>query len=113
MATRGRRRKKPKPPLNAKLFRFFYFMMHDLAMWLVVINVLAVLAVIFPWDLGPQADSVKATPLGIHPEWYFMSQFQLLKVIGKYVEGAPGEILGIGLFTGAMLALVRSEKSTR
>ena len=94
-----------KAPSERKTIPFFpNFMMHDLAMWLVVINVLAVLAVIFPWDLGPQADSVKATPLGIHPEWYFMSQFQLLKVIGKYVEGAPGEILGIGIFTGAMFA---------
>lgn len=93
-----------KPAAQRKSIPFFpNFLMKDLAMWLVAINVLAVLAAIYPWDLGPQADSLKPAPVGIHPEWYFMSQFQLLKVIGKVVEGTAGEILGMALFTGALV----------
>ena len=53
----------------------------------------------FPWSLGPPADPLAAAPLGIHPEWYFMSQFQLLKVLGQWFPGALGEYLGIGLFS--------------
>jgi len=96
-----------KPASQRKTIPFFpNFMMKDLAMWLIAVNVLAVLAAIFPWDLGAAADSLKPAPTGIHPEWYFMSQFQVLKVIGqiKIFEGAVGEIFGILLFTGTMIA---------
>jgi quinol-cytochrome oxidoreductase complex cytochrome b subunit len=77
--------------------------MKDLATWLIAINVLAILAAIYPCDLGAQADVLKPAPLGIHPEWYFMSQFQVLKIIGKVVPGMAGEILGLIIFTVAML----------
>jgi cytochrome b6 len=80
------------------------FVMKDLAFWLIAMNVLAILASMFPWPLGPQADPLAAAPAGIHPEWYFMSQFQLLKVMGAWFPGIVGEYLGIGLFTlGAVL----------
>ena len=64
-------------------------------MWLMALNVLAVLAALFPWDLGQPADPLKPAPAGIHPEWYFMSQFQVLKIL----PGASGEAIGITLFT--------------
>ena len=41
-------------------------------MWLIAFNVLSVVAFLYPWDLGAQADVLKPRP-GIHPEWYFMS----------------------------------------
>lgn len=84
------------------------FLMKDLAMWLIALNVMAVLAAMYPWPLGPQADPLAAAPLGIHPEWYFMSQFELLKILGRVVPGALGEYLGIGLFTagGILWALI-------
>ncbi|MDK2971087.1 MAG: cytochrome b6 [Candidatus Sumerlaeota bacterium] len=75
------------------------FMMKDVAMWLIALNVLALLASVYPWQLGPPANPIAPAPLGIHPEWYFMSQFQLLKVLGNWFPGITGEILGIGLFT--------------
>jgi cytochrome b6 len=74
-----------------------------LAVWLIVVNVLALLAAFFPWQLGPQADVLKPAPIGIHPEWYFMSQFELLKVIGRILPGVSGEVAGIGLFTVGMV----------
>jgi len=75
------------------------FVMKDLAMWLIALNVMAILAALFPWGLGAPADPIQPAPVGIHPEWYFMSQFQLLKVIGRILPGMAGEILGIVLFT--------------
>ena len=74
------------------------FLWKDLAMWLIALNVLAVLASLYPWELGKQADSLAPAPAGIHPEWYFMSPFQTLKMIGNWVPGTMGEILGIGAF---------------
>ena len=63
------------------------FFWKDLAMWLIALNVLAVLASLFPWDLGKQADSLSSAPPGIHPEWYFMSAFQMLKIFGAWFPG--------------------------
>ena len=71
-------------------------------MWLIALNVLAALASLYPWQLGPQADPLAPAPTGIHPEWYFMSQFQILKLFGRWFPGATGEFLGIGLFTAGL-----------
>lgn len=89
-----------KPEGERKSMPFFpNFLAKDLAMWLITLNIIAVLAAIFPWTLGPQADPLAAAPKGIHPEWYFMSQFHTLKLIGKVVPGYAGEALGMTLFT--------------
>ncbi|TAN37307.1 MAG: cytochrome bc complex cytochrome b subunit [Verrucomicrobia bacterium] len=93
-----------KPAAGRKTIPFFpNFMLKDLAVWLIAINVLALLAAFYPWQLGPQADPIKPAPIGIHPEWYFMSQFELLKVVGRFLPGVSGEVAGIGLFTIGMV----------
>jgi cytochrome b6 len=69
----------------------------------VAFNVLSVMAFLFPWDLGPQADALKPAPAGIHPEWYFMSSFQVLKFFGQWFPGASGEMLGMVLFTAGLV----------
>jgi quinol-cytochrome oxidoreductase complex cytochrome b subunit len=79
------------------------FFSRDLGMWLIALNVMAVLASLFPWQLGPQADPIAPAPLGIHPEWYFMSQFQMLKVFGRWFPGMAGELLGMLFFTSGLL----------
>jgi len=87
------------PPEERKSVPFFpNFLMKDFALWLIALNIVAILASMFPWSLGPPADPLAPAPMGIHPEWYFMSQFQLLKVLGQWFPGALGEYLGIGLF---------------
>jgi len=88
-------------PLEARRSIPFFpdFFQKDLGMWLIALNLVAILAVVFPAALGPQADVLKPAPLGIHPEWYFMSQFQVLKVLGQWLPGTTGEILGILLFS--------------
>jgi len=98
-----------KPPAERHSVPFFpHFVIKDLAMWLIALNVMAILAALFPWGLGPQADPIQPAPLGIHPEWYFMSQFQALKVLGHWFPGMAGEALGIALFTigGALWGLI-------
>jgi len=88
------------PPAQKRSIPFFpNFMMQDLAIWLIVLNILTLLAAIFPWDLGDQADLLKSAPKGIHPEWYFMSSFQVLKLFGRWFPGAAGEGFGMVLFT--------------
>jgi cytochrome b6 len=96
-----------KPESQRKSIPFMpSFLRKDLAMWIISLNVLALLASVFPWALGKQYDSLAPAPSGIHPEWYFMSPFEMLKLLGmiKWLQGESGEIAGILLFTlGIML----------
>ena len=104
-----------KPVEERKTMPFFpNFFRKDLAMWLVSLNILALLAAVFPWPLGKAFDPVAPAPLGIHPEWYFMSPFEMLKLIGKVLQGEVGELAGIFLFTmGLVLWLLIPFYDTR
>jgi cytochrome b6 len=89
-----------KPAAERKSMPFLpNFMRKDLAMWLISLNILALLASVFPWTLGKPFDSLAPAPAGIHPEWYFMSPFEMLKLLGAFLPGEIGEITGILLFT--------------
>lgn len=93
-----------RPVTERRSVPFFpNFFAMDLAMWLIALNVVTILATLFPWSLGAPADPLTPTPMGIHPEWYFMSQFQALKVIGRIVPGVTGEILVMTLFGGLLI----------
>lgn len=84
---------------NHKTMPFFpNFLLRDLLLWLLVLNVIAILAVLFPWELGVKADPFAPAPSGIKPEWYFLFMFQSLKYIPAQVLFIDGEILGILLF---------------
>jgi quinol-cytochrome oxidoreductase complex cytochrome b subunit len=93
-----------KPARERKSMPFLpNFLRKDIAMWLISLNVLALLASVFPWQLGKQFDSLAPAPLGIHPEWYFMSPFEMLKMLGTVLPGEAGEIAGILLFTAGIV----------
>jgi cytochrome b6 len=79
------------------------FLLRDLLLWLLVLNLLAVLAVFFPWELGTKADPFAPAPAGIKPEWYFLFMFQTLKYYPAQVWFVDGEVLGILLFGIAAL----------
>lgn len=79
------------------------FLLRDLLLWLIVLNLLAILAVFFPWELGKKADAFASAPAGIQPEWYFMFMFQTLKLIPAKLWFIDGEVFGIMLFGVAML----------
>jgi len=74
------------------------FVVHDFIIWLIVLNIIALLAVFFPWELGIKADSLASAPAGIKPEWYFMFMFETLKLIPPHVLLIEGELFGILLF---------------
>lgn len=105
-----------KPPQEKKYMKFFpHFVLRDLLVWLIVLNILAVLAVIFPdgispfhWPLGNKADPFAPPPEVIRPEWYFMFAFQTLKMLPPHILFIEGELFGILGFTlgGVIFALV-------
>jgi len=83
------------------------FLLRDLLLWLVVLNVLAILAVVFPWELGPKADPFAPAPAGIRPEWFFMFMFETLKLLPAHMWIIEGELFGILMFTlGGLLWLL-------
>jgi len=93
------------PEKDRKTMKFFpNFVLRDALVWLIILNVLALLAVFFPWELGAKADPLGAAPPGIRPEWYFMFMFQTLKMIPAHVLFIEGELFGILFFAlGGMI----------
>ena len=92
------------PEKNKKKIPFFpNFLLRDLLIWLIIINVLSVLAVFFPWELGVKADELAPAPAGIKPEWYFLFMFQTLKIIPSQILVMNGEVFGVLLFSIAGL----------
>jgi len=96
-------------PQRRKEMRFFpNFFLRELLGWYAVLGLLIVLAVFFPWELGVKADPFSPAPPGIKPEWYFLAQFQTLKLIPAHILRLDGEVLGIlgfGLGGALWLAL--------
>jgi quinol-cytochrome oxidoreductase complex cytochrome b subunit len=86
-----------KTPLKKMPF-FPNFFLRDLLLWLLVLNILAVLAVFFPAELGLKADLFGVAPAGIKPEWYFLFMFQTLKYFPAHIALFEGEVVGIVLF---------------
>jgi cytochrome b6 len=84
-------------PLKTMPF-FPNFLLRDLLLWLIVLNLLAILAVFFPWELGKKADAFASAPAGIKPEWYFLFMFQTLKYIPGKMLFIDGEVFGIMVF---------------
>jgi cytochrome b6 len=90
---------KALPDHERKTMPFFpNFLLRDLLLWLIVLNVLAILAVFFPWELGRKADPFASAPAGIRPEWYFMFMFQTLKFLPAHILVIDGEVFGVLLF---------------
>jgi len=89
-----------------KFMKFFpNFLYRDALVWLVALNILARLAVIFPdgisvihWPLGEKADPFAPPPPVIRPEWYFMFAFQALKMFPPHIWFIEGELLCFFLF---------------
>lgn len=73
------------------------FILRDVLLWLVALNILAVLSVHYPWELGTKADPFAPAPAGIKPEWYFLFMFQTLKILPAKVGPLDGEFLGVAV----------------
>jgi len=89
-----------EPPKKAGGMPFFpNFALRDLLLWVVVLNVLALLAVVLPfgpgipgaeWELGDKANPLKPAYPGIKPEWYFLWVYQMLKEFPAHLLGMEG-----------------------
>ncbi|HQQ77556.1 MAG TPA: cytochrome b N-terminal domain-containing protein [Thermoanaerobaculia bacterium] len=88
-------------PLEKKRGMPFFpnFALRDLLLWVIVLNVLALLAVILPfgpgipgmeWELGEKANPLKPAYPGIKPEWYFLWVYQMLKEFPAHIAGMEG-----------------------
>ena len=107
---------KDKRPEQKRFQKFFpNFLYRDLLVWLIALNVLALLAVVFPdgigvvhWPLGAKADPISPPPPVIRPEWYFMFAFQALKMLPAHIGFIEGELFGMAVFSigGLIWALV-------
>jgi len=89
-----------RPEAEKRRMPFFpNFLLRDLLLWLIVLNVLAFLAVFYPWELGPKADPFAPAPPGIKPEWYFLFMYQTLKVLPAKIFFLEGEFVAVLFFT--------------
>jgi cytochrome b6 len=80
------------------------FVLRDAVGWLVALGVLALLAALFPWELGLKADPYAPAPAGIKPEWYFGWMFQTLRMLPSHILGLEGDVVGvIGIGIAALL----------
>ena len=80
------------------------FLLRDVLLWVIVLNIMAILSLYFPWELGTKADPLAPAPAGIRPEWYFMFMFQTLKLLPGHVGPIEGELAGVAVFGVAGLA---------
>jgi len=100
-------------PRVLNYMRFFpNFTLRDLLLWVVCLNVLAILAVWLPfgphlpgleWELGSKANPLAPAYPGIKPEWYFLWIYQLLKEFPAHflgLEGPQACLLLISLLLG-------------
>lgn len=71
------------------------FLTQDIIGWLSVLGLLAILAALYPWELGVKADPFASAPEGIKPEWYFVFMFQTLKFVPAKLLIFDGEVIAI------------------
>ncbi|HET6401300.1 MAG TPA: cytochrome bc complex cytochrome b subunit [Candidatus Kapabacteria bacterium] len=77
-------------PAGAKVKRETRFipdyLLGESIIWLIGLAILLVVAVLFPWPLGPAYDLAKPSepPAGVHPAWYFMFLYQTLKYLPNW-----------------------------
>lgn len=90
---------KPTGIIEFKEVSFFpNFILKDALGWLLILTVIGVLCVFFPWEVGQKADPFAPTPIGIKPEWYFTFMFTTLKIIPSHIFSIEGEVLIILAF---------------
>lgn len=84
-----------KPPEERKSVSFFgHFLFGEIPIWLFMGALLCALATFFPRALAPEADPTAPAPWGIKPEWYFLSQYQALKLFPGKLELLGQAVLG-------------------
>ena len=79
-----------------KLKPFFpHYVLDEVIAWAAMLAVLVVLASILPAGLEERANPIE-TPAHVKPEWYFLSVYQLLKIVPRDL-GIMAPMVGIGI----------------
>ena len=103
------------PKAERKYEKFFPdFIKKDVFVWFAVLVGFMLVVTMKPWGLGPQVDPAAMAPIGIKPEWYFLSQFQALKLFPAkilFFDGVHVAMVFIGTVFGS-LAIVPMLDST-
>ena len=71
------------------------FILKDSLGWIIILALIGVLCVFFPWEIGQKADPFAATPIGIKPEWFFTFLFTTLRFFPAHIFSMEGEIIAI------------------
>lgn len=88
-----------QPPEKRRYHAFFSeFLIGEVPVWMFLGVLLAALATVLPRALGAEADPAAAAPEGIKPEWYFLAQYQALKLF-------PGSLELLGLIVLSLIPL--------
>jgi quinol-cytochrome oxidoreductase complex cytochrome b subunit len=83
------------PPEKQESTSFFGdYLFAEIPVWLLMGALVAFLATFFPRGLSPEADPTAPAPAGIKPEWYFLSQYQALKLFPGKLELVGQALLG-------------------
>jgi quinol-cytochrome oxidoreductase complex cytochrome b subunit len=79
-----------------KLKPFFpHYVLDEVIAWAAMLAVLVILASVLPAGLEEKANPIE-TPAHVKPEWYFLSVYQLLKIVPRDI-GIMAPIVGIGI----------------
>lgn len=86
---------KEGPRFGSKVKFFPNYFLRDVMSWSIALAALLILAVMHPAELGTKADPFGSAPAGIKPEWYFLAQFQTLRLLPATVLHIDGELIGV------------------
>ena len=94
-----------KKDIEKRSYEKFFpnFLLKDVLVWLLALNALAVLVTLCPWGIGSEVDPYGPAPSGIKPEWYFLAEFQFLKLVPAQIGPMEGELAGVA-FMGLLAA---------
>lgn len=84
------------------------YMYRDAITWSAGTMLLFCLALMYPVQLGAKADPFASAPPGIHPEWYFLTLYETLRLVPATIYGVNSEVIvniGVGALVLGLLAV--------
>lgn len=102
------------PPEKKKYEKFFFdYLLSEVPLWFAAFAILILLSTVLPRALGPEADPTGAAPIGIKPEWYFLSQYQALKLVPASMELLGVLAMGLAPLAIAIVPFIDREIPSR
>jgi quinol-cytochrome oxidoreductase complex cytochrome b subunit len=105
-----------RPDGDMPTLPFADYLPRQLLVWVFLANLLVILALRFPADLGPPADLLAPVPPGTRPEWYFWPLYQMHRMLPPRILGLEAEVvfnLVLVLVGGVFLTLPFWDRAAR